>query len=123
MGVRHRELPLEAVQFHPESILSLEGDCGLRLMEETSFSGLGHPRCLLPAPLFKMGALVLERLGLADPAPVPAYWNFLWDSNPPTYCSSRSSSGWPLKSSMEAEADAAAASRFAPTSPPQVNFA
>ena len=33
MGVRHKELPLEAVQFHPESILTLEGDCGLRLME------------------------------------------------------------------------------------------
>ncbi len=33
MGVRHRELPIEAVQFHPESILSLEGECGLRLIE------------------------------------------------------------------------------------------
>ena len=33
MGVRHRELPMEAVQFHPESILTLERDCGLRLME------------------------------------------------------------------------------------------
>jgi len=32
MGVRHRELPMEAVQFHPESILTLEGDCGLKLM-------------------------------------------------------------------------------------------
>jgi anthranilate synthase len=33
MGVRHRTLPIEAVQFHPESLLSLEGDCGLKLME------------------------------------------------------------------------------------------
>ncbi len=33
MGVRHRELPIEAVQFHPESILSLDGECGLRLIQ------------------------------------------------------------------------------------------
>jgi anthranilate synthase len=33
MGVRHRQLPIEAVQFHPESILTLHGDCGMRLME------------------------------------------------------------------------------------------
>ena len=33
MGVRHKELPVEAVQFHPESILTAEENCGLRLME------------------------------------------------------------------------------------------
>ena len=43
MGVRHRELPMEAVQFHPESILTLEGDCGLRLMENV-VKILGHAR-------------------------------------------------------------------------------
>ena len=33
MGVRHKELPVEAVQFHPESILTAEQNCGIRLME------------------------------------------------------------------------------------------
>jgi anthranilate synthase len=45
MGVRHRELPMEAVQFHPESILTLDGNCGLRLMENV-VQRLGHARLI-----------------------------------------------------------------------------
>jgi anthranilate synthase len=32
MGIEHRTLPIAAVQFHPESILTLSGDTGLRLL-------------------------------------------------------------------------------------------
>ena len=32
MGIRHKTLPIEAVQFHPESILSAAGENGLKLM-------------------------------------------------------------------------------------------
>ena len=32
MAIEHRELPVAAVQFHPESIMSLDGDVGIRLI-------------------------------------------------------------------------------------------
>ncbi len=47
MGIRHRDLPIEAVQFHPESILTLEGNCGLRLMENVVRT-LGRAKALQP---------------------------------------------------------------------------
>ncbi len=43
MGVRHRDQPIEAVQFHPESILTLERDCGLLLMENMIAALAGAP--------------------------------------------------------------------------------
>lgn len=51
---------------------------------------------------------VLGWIGLADWRPLPSYWSFQCLLNPPTCSSSRSSSGLPSRSSMVAEADAAA---------------
>jgi anthranilate synthase len=45
MGVRHRQLPIEAVQFHPESMLTLEGECGFRLMENVVRIYGGYCNC------------------------------------------------------------------------------
>ncbi len=36
MAVEHRELPIAAVQFHPESIMSLDGGLGLKLIDNVT---------------------------------------------------------------------------------------
>jgi len=62
-----------------------------------------------------MGRRVLEPLELADPEIHRPYWKFLWDSNPPTYSSSPSSSGLPLRSSTVGEGDGGAVFPCEPT--------
>lgn len=44
MGIEHRELPVAAVQFHPESILSLNGNTGLRLLDNALRRLRARPR-------------------------------------------------------------------------------
>jgi anthranilate synthase len=62
MAVEHRDLPLAAVQFHPESIMSLEGDVGLRLLRNV-VSGLaaGRPSAGAPIPPAPAGGPTLGR--------------------------------------------------------------
>jgi anthranilate synthase len=33
MGIEHTKEPIAAVQFHPESIMTLGGDAGMRMIE------------------------------------------------------------------------------------------
>ena len=43
MGVKHKSLPVEAVQFHPESLLSFDGKAGLKIIENM-VRAYGHLR-------------------------------------------------------------------------------
>ncbi len=44
MGIRHQSLPISAVQFHPESLLTLQGDVGMRMIANL----LRNPHGTLP---------------------------------------------------------------------------
>jgi anthranilate synthase len=47
MAVEHADLPVAAVQFHPESIMSVEDDVGIRLVRGV-VSGLARRRAVSP---------------------------------------------------------------------------
>lgn len=42
MGIRHETLPISAVQFHPESLLTLQGDVGMRMIANLLRNPHGH---------------------------------------------------------------------------------
>jgi anthranilate/para-aminobenzoate synthase component II len=48
MALRHRTLPIETLQFHPESILTLEQELGQRLIENLFARFLDAARPQLP---------------------------------------------------------------------------
>ena len=60
MAVEHAHLPLAAVQFHPESIMSLEGDVGLRLLRNV-VTGLTAPSGSAPGSPSPAGAPIPGR--------------------------------------------------------------
>jgi anthranilate synthase len=49
MAVEHTELPLEAVQFHPESIMTLGEEIGIRLIRNAVTNAMGSRATTVPA--------------------------------------------------------------------------
>ncbi len=41
MAIEHQSLPIAAVQFHPESIMSMDEDVGIRMIEQVVSSLVG----------------------------------------------------------------------------------
>lgn len=44
MAIRHKTLAIEAVQFHPESVLSMKGGNGFKMISNVFHNGLAHAR-------------------------------------------------------------------------------
>jgi len=44
MGIEHRQEPVAAVQFHPESIMTLGGNAGMRMIENVVAGITGKTR-------------------------------------------------------------------------------
>jgi anthranilate synthase len=61
MAVEHVHLPLAAVQFHPESIMSLEGDVGLRLLRNVVIGLTADHPTVASAPPARGGAPIPGR--------------------------------------------------------------
>jgi anthranilate synthase len=61
MALEHVHLPLAAVQFHPESIMSLEGDLGLRLLRNVVIGLTADHPTVASAPPARGGAPIPGR--------------------------------------------------------------